>query len=135
MVAAWRTQPPGFGQLCGCTTQLLSPRHYREFVAPFDAELLGGYPHGGMIHLCGRHTQHIPTWREMKELRSLQLNDRAADDLAHYWSGLREDQILYVNPTATTSLERIMQITGGKRVVIVADVKDLSVVRKRPPEP
>ncbi len=124
VVGSYRTQPPGFGQLCGCTTHLLSQEQYREFIAPLDAELLGTYPHGGMIHLCGAHVQHIPVWREMKELRAVQVNDRAADDLWQYLSGLREDQILYVNPTAHMSVERIMRITNGRRVVIVSDVKD-----------
>ena len=66
-VISWeRTQPPGFGQLCGCTTQLVSPDMYNDFIAPLDEQLLSVYPNGGMIHLCGSHTQHIPTWRNMK---------------------------------------------------------------------
>jgi len=121
VVGSFRTQPPGFGQLCGCTTQLISREQYRQFIAPLDAELLGTYPHGGMIHLCGIHLQHIPIWREMKELRAIQVNDRAAEDLKAYWHGLRDDQILYVNPTATMTVERILGITHEQRVVIVSD--------------
>ncbi len=37
-----------------------------------DDELLLVYPHGGMIHLCGSHTQYIPVWREMKFLRAVE---------------------------------------------------------------
>jgi hypothetical protein len=84
-----------------------------------------------MIHLCGRHTQHLGTWREMKELRALQIMGMASKDLEHYWSGLREDQVVYVHPTDSMPLRRIMEITGGYRVVIVADVPDMSVVRRR----
>jgi len=131
VVGAFRTQPPGFGQLCGCTTQLVSDRQYRDFVAPLDAELLGVHPHGGMIHLCGSHRQHIPAWREMRPLRAVQVNDRAADDLAHYWHGLRDDQIVYVNPTAFMTVDRIMEMTNGHRVVIVWDVQEPGQVRKR----
>ena len=118
-----RFQPHGYGQLCGCSTQLLSPRLYREFVAPLDARLLSIYPHGGMIHLCGDHDQHIPAWRSMLELRSVQVNDRAAEDLALYFESLREDQILYVNPCQGMPVERILAITGGRRLVLVEDIR------------
>ena len=122
-----RVQPPGYGQLCGCSCQLLPPDLYEEFVAPLDEELLAVYPNGGMIHLCGTHTQHIPVWRGMKSLKVLQLNDRAAEDLEVYWNGLREDQLFYVNPCPGMPIERIMEITAGRRVVIVADTAPSSV--------
>ena len=121
VVGAFRTQPPGFGQLCVCTTQLLSPELYRDFVAPLDEQLLSVYPGGGMIHLCGKHSQHIPVWRGMRLLRSVQLNDSAAEDLGTYFKELRPDQILCVTPCVGMPVELIMAITGGKRVVIVAD--------------
>lgn len=123
VAAAGRTQPPGHGQLCGCSTQLLSPELYRDFVAPLDEELLAVHPRGGMIHLCGTHTQHIPVWRAMKPLRAVQLNDRAAKDLGAYFSELRDDQVLYVDPCEEMPVGRIMEVTGGRRVVIVADAK------------
>lgn len=131
VIGAYRTQPPGFGQLCGCTTQLVSRQQYCDFIASLDAELLGEYPHGGMIHLCGSHVQHIPVWRKMKKLRAVQVNDRAADDLEHYWNGLRQDQIIYVKPTAHMTIERIMSITNGDRVVIVSEVDDKRTVKRR----
>ena len=84
-VISWdRTQPPGYGQLCGCTTQLLSPELYEEFIFPLDNELLGVYPGGGMIHLCGSHSQLLPLFAKMENLKSVQLNDRAAEELAFY---------------------------------------------------
>jgi len=117
-----RCQPRGFGQICGCTTQLLSAGQYRAFIAPLDCETLSCYPRGGgMIHLCGSHGQHIPAWREMPAVRAIQLNDRAADELELYYRGLREDQVIYVNPTSYMTVERIMAITRGHRVVIVSD--------------
>ncbi|MHC4503007.1 MAG: uroporphyrinogen decarboxylase/cobalamine-independent methonine synthase family protein [Planctomycetota bacterium] len=123
VAAAGRTQPPGHGQLCGCSTHLLSPELYRDFIAPLDEELLTVHPRGGMIHLCGSHTQHIPVWRTMRPLRAVQLNDRAAEDLEVYFTRLRDDQVLYVNPCEGMPVERIIEITGGRRVVIVADAK------------
>ncbi|MCJ7737841.1 MAG: hypothetical protein MUQ10_11110 [Anaerolineae bacterium] len=130
-VIAWeRTQPPGFGQLCGCTTQLLSRGMYTEFIAPLDDELLSVYPNGGMIHLCGSHEQHISTWRQMGSLRAVQLNDRAAEDLPLYFDGLRDDQIMYVNPFERMPVERIMDITGGRRVVIPTDTELSTTVQQ-----
>ncbi|MCL6628536.1 MAG: hypothetical protein K6U00_02915 [Armatimonadetes bacterium] len=122
VITALRCQPPGYGQLCGCSTQLLSPELYKEFIAPLDAELLAVYPKGGMIHLCGAHAQHISTWREMSSLKTVQINHRAAEDLELYWNGLRQDQMFYVNPCPEMPVERILEITRGERTVIVADV-------------
>ncbi|MGB9586688.1 MAG: hypothetical protein ACPL7O_00770 [Armatimonadota bacterium] len=121
VITALRAQPPGYGQLCGCSTQLLSPELYKEFIAPLDAELLAVYPKGGMIHLCGAHAQHISAWREMSPLKTVQINHRAAEDLELYWNGLRQDQVFYVNPCPEMPVERILEITGGERTVIVVD--------------
>ncbi len=118
--AVVRCQPPGYGQLCGCSTHLLSARQYRDFAAPLDDALLSTYPHGGMIHLCGAHVQHIPVWREMKSLRAVQLNDRAADDFVAYYQGLRDDQVIYLRPTPAMTVERIYELSnGGHRVVFM----------------
>ncbi len=123
-VISWnRTQPPGYGQVCGCTTQLVSEELYRELIADLDERILGVYPHGGMIHLCGSHTQHLKTFRSMKKLRALQLNDRAAEDLEAYFKWLREDQIIYLNPCDGMTIERALQITGGKRLVIAETIR------------
>ncbi len=83
-----------------------------------DGELLALYPEGGMIYLCGSHARFAPIWRAMPSVRSLQLNDRAAEDLAAYFEGLREDQVLYVMPTARMTVEEILRITGGQRLVL-----------------
>ena len=120
-VVSWaRTQPAGYGQLCGCSTQLLSGELYAKMVAPLDDALLGEWPHGGMIHFCGAHTQHMETFRSMKHLRALQLNDRAACDLKQYYDGLRDDQILYLNPCGGMPVEEAVSITGGNRMVLVS---------------
>lgn len=120
-VISWaRTQPPEYGQICGCSTQLLSGELYREMIADLDEDVLRAYPNGGMIHLCGSHAQHIETFRNMKTLRAVQVNDRAAEDLQLYFDGLREDQVLYLNPCAGMTVERAMEITGGRRLVICA---------------
>lgn len=124
-VISWgRTQPPGYGQVCGCSTQLLSGELYREMVADLDDAVLSTYEHGGMIHLCGSHTQHIETFRNMKSLKAVQVNDRAAEDLQLYFDGLREDQILYLCPCKGMTVERAMEITGGKRLVINAHLNE-----------
>lgn len=119
VVATQRCQPPGFGQLCGCSTHLLSAKAYRDLVAAFDDALLRAYPNGGMIHLCGHHVRHIPVWRQTASLRAVQMNDRAAEDLEAYFHGLRGDQVIYLNPTPIITPKRAAGMTGGRRLVIV----------------
>lgn len=123
-VACNRFAPDGFGQIDGCATQLLSARQYKEFFAELDDEVLGVSANGGMMHLCGTHAQHIPVFRNMKNLRSIQINDRAAEDLELYFNGLRPDQIIYVAPTSTLSLDRILEITKGNRLVLQMPLSD-----------
>ncbi len=119
-VVAWqRTQPYGYGQLCGCSMQLLSKEMYDEFIAPYDEELLALYPNGGMIHFCGSHTQHLQTLRDMKSLHALQLNDRAAQDLQLYYDNLREDQVIYLNCCNVMPYEKAFEITKGKKIIFV----------------
>jgi hypothetical protein len=113
-----RYAPAGYGFIDGCATQLVSAEAYREFFAPLDAEILREWPHGGMIHLCGACAQHIPAWRAMPELRAVQLNDRATDDLELYAAGLRGDQILYVSPTALFPPERVRHTVLRQRLVM-----------------
>ncbi len=124
VVAAGRCQPPGFGQLCGCTTHLLSSSVYNEFVAPLDDELLSIYPNGGMVHLCGAHTHHTSTWRGMESVRAIQVNDRANWDLEIYFNELRDDQMIYLNPSDGMTVDMAMEITGGRRIVFVANAEE-----------
>ena len=117
-VAENRYAPPGLGQIDGCATQLVSARHYREFLAGLDREVLGLSPRGGLMHLCGTHAHHISTWKAMPQLGAIQINDRAVNDLAAYFNGLREDQLLYVAPTPAFPVERILAVTRGRRIVL-----------------
>jgi len=52
-------------------------------------------------------------------LKAVQVNDRAAEDLQLYFDGLREDQILYLDPCPGMTVERAMEITGGHRLVVM----------------
>ena len=118
-VSPWRTQPPGFGQLCGCSTHLVSPGLYEELIMPLDDELLSVWPHGGMIHLCGNHKHLIPLFARMPHLRAVQLNDLAADQLEEYVKGLRGDQVIYFSPTQNMPLGKSLEISKGRRMVYV----------------
>jgi len=124
-VISWgRTQPPGYGQLCGCTTHLISGSCYEELIAPLDDKLLSVYPNGGMIHLCGVHTQHVEAFRKMKSLKAIQVNDRASDDLAIYYNGMRDDQMIYLNASEKMPVKKAMSITNGNRLVVVQDLSE-----------
>ncbi|TVQ20249.1 MAG: hypothetical protein EA382_15355 [Spirochaetaceae bacterium] len=123
IAAAGRFQPPGYGQICGCANQLVSPELYAEVFGPLDQEILRLYPNGGMIHLCGTHAQHIPAWRAMPELRSVQTNDRASEDVELYRDGLRDDQVLYVHLCNTVTEERAIAAAQQRPMVIVPSLK------------
>ncbi|MDE6274394.1 MAG: hypothetical protein K2L87_05040 [Clostridiales bacterium] len=121
-VVSWeRTQPYGCGQICGCSTQMLSGEMYREFIMDLDDDLLSVYPHAGMIHLCGSHAQHIENFAQMKNLKALQLHNRAAQDLKLYLEGLRKDQVIYVNCCEEMPYEEALKISGGERVIFVGE--------------
>jgi hypothetical protein len=121
-VASSRYAPPGHGFIDGCSTQLVSGRHYREWIAPLDDAILALSPHGGMIHLCGAHAQHLAAWRDLPHLRAVQVNDRATDDLPRYLAGLRRDQILYVAPTERMPVERVVQLTGDRALILQCEL-------------
>ena len=127
-----RTMPPGFGHIDGCSTHLISGDMYAEFVADLDEEILALHPKGGMIHLCGRHTQHIEAWRKMLSLKIVQLSYPAGEDLEIYFKELREDQSFYAGPAKDMSMERVIDATGGYRLIVAAEVEP-PLPKKRPP--
>jgi len=120
VASAGRYQPPGGGQICGCSTQLISADQYNEFVADHDDAILSRYPNGGMIHLCGSHTQHIGIWRKMTSLTSIQLNDRASEDLEIYLDQLPE-KVYYVIPCEGMPLARVDELARHHKIVICSE--------------
>ena len=121
----WNLMPTGFTCLLGCTTQLISPFTYRQLVSDLDQRLLGAPWRGGCIHLCGRHTQHCAAWSRMPELKALQLNDAACDDLETYYRALREDQFFVVMPSNRMPVEECLRITHGRRLVLAILAQDV----------
>ncbi len=127
-----RMMPSGHGHLDGCSTQMLSPELYDEFVADLDEAITSTWPQGSMLHLCGAHTQHLPTWSKMESLKAFQLCDGPNAELDVYYAESRDDQIVYVGPTPRISMERIMDLTGGWRIIIADDIyKKLDTVPQR----
>jgi hypothetical protein len=117
-----RLMPSGFGHLDGCSTQMLSPDLYDEFVRDLDDAITSVWPRGAMQHLCGSHTQHLPTWSKLESFKAFQLCDGPNAELDVYYTESRDDQIIYVGPTWRISMERIMDITGGWRVILADDL-------------
>ena len=62
--------------------------------------------------------QLLPLFAKMENLKSVQLNDRAAKDLEYYVKGLREDQVIYLNPFKEMPLMRALEIAEGKKLVV-----------------
>lgn len=125
-----RFQPWGCGQMCGCATHLISHDIYEEFIRPQDERIAALFPRGAMLHLCGNHMQHLPSWREMPGVCAYQLNDRAMDDLPAYYQNGRKDQVLYLYPTKNVPVPKALEMTeGGKRSVICLWELDLRAGR------
>jgi hypothetical protein len=127
----WNLMPTGYTCLLGCTTHLISAVTYRDLVADLDQRLLRGPWRGGCIHLCGHHTQHCPAWAAMPELKALQLNDAACDDLETYYRNLRADQFFIVMPNSRMTVEACLRVTGGRRLVLSTIAEDVIPVGTR----
>jgi len=119
-----RIMPRTYTLLYECTTQLVSSEMYRRHVLHRDQELFECHAAGGGIHLCGHHTQHIPAWQAALQVKVIQLNDAAADDLETYWRSLRPDQFIIFMPTAHTTVEDALRITGGRQLVVNTAVEE-----------
>ena len=57
---------------------------------------------------------------------AVQVHLDAVTDVAQYLAGTREDQVVYVSPSAVISLPELMRATdGGKRTIFALYPKDL----------
>ena len=96
-------------------------------VAPLDEDLLDVFPKGGMIHLCGNHTQHLDAWEKMPKMKVYQVG---RFDFEQYNARKRADQLLYFFPADERKnefpcmelVDYAMSITGGERMVIMSAV-------------
>lgn len=125
-----RMMPDDYTLLFGCTTQLISPQAYRKHILERDRMLLRSHAHGGCIHLCGRHTQHLEAWVSTEEVKAFQLNGNASDDLQRYWNALRPDQFIIFHQSDKIRYEDAMNLTGGRQLVIYSDDSREWPVRK-----
>ena len=55
----------------------------------------------------------------MPHLKCVQLNDKAAEDLQFYVDGLRDDQVIYLNPCEGMTTKQALKIAGDKKIIIV----------------
>lgn len=119
-----RPMPERYNLLYECTTQLISGDAYKGHLLERDRNLMRCGSPGAGIHLCGRHTQHIRAWRDAPELKMIQLNDHAADDLEIFWRSLRPDQYIVLMPGERVTKEHALLVTGGRRLVLAAELDE-----------
>ena len=117
-----RAMPEGYNMLYECTTQLVSGDAYERHFLQRDRALMRCAARGAGIHLCGRHTQHCDAWREAPELKMIQLNHRATEDLETYWRNLRPDQYIMLNPCEQMTVEDALRLTGGWQLIIESQI-------------
>ncbi len=111
--------PYDYAGLSICATQMISPDNFSDIVADADDTSVPGVYKGMIQHLCGRSGQHVPEIAKRQRIKGVQLNDAAADQFEMYHKGLREDQVFYIWPTENMPLEKVLSITGGRRLVII----------------
>ncbi len=111
--------PQDYAGLSICATQMISPDNFSELVAAADDACVPDCYKGMIQHLCGSSKQHVAEIARRPRIKGVQLNDDAADQFEAYYEGLREDQIFYLWPTENMPLDKILSITGGKRLVVI----------------
>jgi len=113
--------PPEYILLPWCACQLVSRETYEKVVRRADEMVLGEFS-GGLFHICGRTTHLIPTLREMKLVRGVELQGSAgtydcARDYPAYFEGLRDDQVIIVM-VGGISPHEVMDVSGGERTIL-----------------
>ena len=58
----------------------LSPQLYKEYAAPYDAELLKHFE-GGVVHFCGRGDHYIETLCGLPGLYGINMSQREYNDM------------------------------------------------------
>lgn len=66
--------PRGGTRISDDTPVLLSPEHIKEFVIPYDGEILTSFS-GGWIHYCGYNMSLTKEFMRMKEVRGINLGN------------------------------------------------------------
>ena len=84
--------------------------------------MLSLYPHGGLLHLCGAHTQHIPVWREMAAL--LGFNNYAEYSLATKMAGDTDEVMQFLEQLAS-------HFGAGRRASVSRELTKLYEETKR----
>jgi len=118
-----RPVPEGYNLLYECTTHLISGPAYERHFRDRDRGLMRCAATGAGIHLCGAHTQQCSAWQHAPELKMIQVNDRATEDLEVYWRNLRPDQYIVFMPCEAVSLDDALRITRGRQLVVEAEVE------------
>ena len=115
--------PYDYAGLSICATQMISPANYTELVADADDRCVPNCYKGMIQHICGRSNQHVSEIASRSRIKGVQLNDAGTDQFADYFKGLRDDQIFYMRPTENMTMEKILSITKGNRVLFTVTEK------------
>ncbi len=110
--------PYEYAGLSLCATQMISPDNYSELVANADDLSIPNCYKGLMQHICGSSKQHAEEMARRPRIKGVQLNDNGADQFEDYFAALRNDQIFYLRPTETMTMEKILSITNGQRLML-----------------
>ena len=87
---------PGRWLLRNDSSILMSPRNYRDFVAPMDARLLKAVG-GGSLHFCGKGQHLIEPMLEISEVQGLDFGQSKMMDIDRIYSRCRRRNVTITN--------------------------------------
>ena len=63
----------GGSRICNCSTDMISPDFYRDYILPRDLRFFEAVG-GGMMHICGNNSHCIEHFNKIKKLSALEVN-------------------------------------------------------------
>lgn len=127
----WGSFWQGQARISNCSTHMISPEFYREFVLPRDIRLLSALG-GGRIHYCGTHGQTIADFCSNPAVTGLDVDPQYHDpwQLAQM---VPPDMVLTQWTAADSPM--IGRILSGdwpekRNLILIVDAKDMNVGRR-----
>ena len=81
---------------------MLSPTAFREFVQPYDQQVLDTF--GGCIHFCGRGEHFIDAMAECRQLYGINMSQPELNNMDHIWELVQRKQSCCSISTRSTCL-------------------------------
>jgi hypothetical protein len=91
----WNVWQRGGVMLRDDTAVMLSTDQYREFIQPYDQQVLDIF--GGCIHFCGRGDQFAPVMIKSRHLYGLNITQPELNDMHRIWDLCQQERIVLLD--------------------------------------